>query len=150
MSYLPIKTILEIFPLSDYKVRKLLKEGLVRYGQAYQQALSKAGPRRHRIYLLWDEDIKDYLNNVPLSWISLGKAAKTYNVTYNAVKYWYKTGIVRTKSTPRRMVCKEDCDYFVSHSSTLQRQKDYESSKKRSVVEHTDVESKNLSPYEIT
>jgi len=150
MSYLPIKTILETLPLSDYKVRKLLKEGLVRYGQAYQQAQSNAGPRRHRIYLLWDEDIKDYLNNVPLSWVSLGKAAMIYNVTYNAVKYWYRTGIVRTKKNPQRMVCKEDCDYFVSHSSTLQRQQDFETSKKRSVVENTDAECKNLTPYEIT
>lgn len=150
MSYLPIKTILETFPLSDYKIRKLLKEGLVRYGQAYQQGQSAAGPRRHRIYLLWDEDIKDYLNNVPLTWISIGKAAMVYNVTYNAVKYWYKTGIVRSQKEPRRMVCKEDCDYLVSHSSTLQRQQDFELSKKRSVVEHTDKTCKDLTPYEIT
>jgi len=150
VSYLSIKTILETFPLSDYKTRKLLKEGLVRYDQAYQQARSNAGARRHRIYLLWDEDIKDYLNNVQLSWISLGKAAMNYNVTYNAVKYWYKTGIVRTRKNPQRMVCKEDCDYFVSHSSTLQRQQDFESRKKRSVVEPTDAGCENLMPYEVT
>ncbi|MDL2216340.1 hypothetical protein LJB81_01240 [Desulfovibrio sp. OttesenSCG-928-M14] len=150
MSYLPIKAIMEKFPLSEYKIRKLLKEGLVRYGQAYKQVQSAAGMRRHRIYLLWDDDIQDYLDNAPLTWISLGKAAMVYNVTYNAVKYWYKMGIVRSQKEPQRMVCREDCDYFVSHSSTLQRQQDFESSKKRSVVEHTEAVCMNLTPYEIT
>ena len=150
MSYLQIKAILEMFPLSDYKIRKLLRDGLVRYGQAYQQGQSAAGPRRHRIYLLWDEDIKDYLNNVPLTWISLGKAAMIYSVTYNAVKYWYRTGIVRSRREPQRMVCKEDCDYFVSHSSIKQRQQDFELRKNLSVIAHSEEECKNLTPYAIT
>lgn len=149
MSYLPIKTIIETFPLSDYMIRKLLKEGLVRYGQAYQQGQSSAGRRRHRIYLLWEEDISDYLNGIPLTWISIGKAAMIYGVTYNAVKYWYKQGIVRSRKEPLRMVCKEDCDYFVANSSTLQRLQDFESSKKRAVVEETGKIDKNLTPYKI-
>ena len=126
MSYLPIKTILETYPLTDYMVRKLLKDGHVRFVQAYQQGMSRAGHRRHRIYLLWDEDIADYLNNVPLTWISLGKAAMTYNVTYNAVKYWMNQGLVRSKKKTTHMVCKEDCEYYLAHSSTRQRQQGLE------------------------
>ena len=93
MSYLPIKTILETYSLSDYKVRKLLKEGLIRFDQSYQQGMSQAGLRRHRVYLLWEEDIRDYLNKVQLTWITVGKAAMVYNVTYNAVRYWMNQGM---------------------------------------------------------
>ena len=149
MSYLQVKAILETFPLSEYKIRKLLKEGLVRYCQAYQQGQSAAGLRRHRIYLIWDEDIKDYLNNVPLTWISLGKAATIYNVTYNAAKYWFKTGIVRCRREPQRMVCKEDCDHFASHCSTLQKQHDFESIKKCPAIVHVEDACENMTPNEI-
>ena len=126
MSYLPIKTILETYSLSDYKVRKLLKEGLIRFDQSYQQGMSQAGLRRHRVYLLWEEDIRDYLNKVQRTWITVGKAAMVYNVTYNAVRYWMNQGMVRSKKQPRQMVCREDCDYYLAHSVNKHSEKKLE------------------------